>query len=298
MLRVKRADLFDGYSREREFDPKWLSELVSGAKGDRSLAAFAEDCQLNISSLSRIINMKNNGPSSDEVLARIALNAAPESGVTIDELLMAVGKERNEGAPCAEETLRRLNASGKLGSLETEENDPSSVVPVGSGTLTALDHVVNRNSHSTPTTRFRQPVLDALIMLNCDVALEKDLIAIKDVKSEHEALFKFKTNALKDEGLEKWAFIELKKRGISACTDVKLCFGEMFVHNPVLDGTRVTMLLEDKTTYDILVEHYKSVKIPASFSLMLVDTKDRRVVSEYVFARSDGIEPVRLFSAS
>lgn len=311
MAGIRKADLFKGYTKEHEPDLMWLSELVLRAKGERSLSAFADDCGLDISTLSRIINRKNNGPSSDEVLARIALNVAPESEVTIDDLLLASGKEQAEGAPCAEETLHRLDIPRKPTPDKSDASRTSIESAIKSNgeiaaseqkrctwgtelSITALDTAIIK-PHISPMVRFRQPVLDALIMLNCEVALAEDLVAIRDVISPREALFKLKTNALKAENLDEWAFIELKRRGISASVEVKQCFGEMFVHNPVLDGTRVTMLIEDESTYDILEKSYQRVKIPASFSLMHVDTKNRQVLSEYVFERSDGVEPVRLF---
>lgn len=59
-----------------------LADLVRRAKGEeRSLTSFAFDCGVSPSTLSRIINRKGNKANSDDLIAAIAENADPQSGV-------------------------------------------------------------------------------------------------------------------------------------------------------------------------------------------------------------------------
>ena len=77
-------------TRAGEVDPDELSSLVIKAKGSRSMRKFAEDMDVNVSSVSRIIHGKVS-EISDPLLAKIALHADPNSGVTLDQLMAAQG---------------------------------------------------------------------------------------------------------------------------------------------------------------------------------------------------------------
>ena len=69
-----------------------LAELVEKAIGPhRNQTEFAKQIGVNPSTISRIINMKNSGASSDELILAIAAHADPESGVTEEMLMKAHG---------------------------------------------------------------------------------------------------------------------------------------------------------------------------------------------------------------
>ena len=80
------------YHRVTAPDKEVLSELVVRAKGaKRSMRQFATDCKVNPSTLSRIMNKKTQGANSDVLIATIADNADPDSGVTFEMLMKAHG---------------------------------------------------------------------------------------------------------------------------------------------------------------------------------------------------------------
>ena len=109
MARSKKINLFKGFIRVKEPDMKRLAELTIRAKGiGRSLNEFASACGVNASTLSRIVNQKNSGPSADMVIAQIALNADPSSRVTIEKLLDAHGLAPVEGAKSPREVLMEI----------------------------------------------------------------------------------------------------------------------------------------------------------------------------------------------
>ena len=64
---------------------KSLSDLVADAKGDRSMRGFSESSGVNVSTISRLINGKITDVSV-ETLEKIAADADPASGVTLDQL--------------------------------------------------------------------------------------------------------------------------------------------------------------------------------------------------------------------
>ena len=89
MSRVKSTNPFPEYVRVSEPQKDKLAELVKQAKGKRTVTEFAIQCGVNPSTMSRLLNQKQSGTTTDDLIAAIALNAAPESGVTKEELLKA-----------------------------------------------------------------------------------------------------------------------------------------------------------------------------------------------------------------
>lgn len=92
MARKKTDNPFPDCIRVREPNKEKLAELVLKAKGEnRSISAFARDCGVSTSTLSRLINMETSKANSDDLIAAIAEHVDPESGVTLNELLDAHG---------------------------------------------------------------------------------------------------------------------------------------------------------------------------------------------------------------
>ena len=81
-------------AKTHEPDKRALAALLNRAKGDRTLKEFAGFCNVNPSTLTRIMQQTNRGSSTLELITAIADNAAPESGVMVDALLNANGYTR------------------------------------------------------------------------------------------------------------------------------------------------------------------------------------------------------------
>lgn len=71
-------------------DSDALILLIKDAMGQRSQRKFAEDLNVNVSSISRILSGKVS-EVSDILLAKIAVYAEPGSGVTLEKLMQAQG---------------------------------------------------------------------------------------------------------------------------------------------------------------------------------------------------------------
>lgn len=103
--------------RTKEGDPEKLIDLVKAAMGKRSQRKFAEDLGVNVSSVSRILSGKVS-EVSDILLAKIAANADPDSGVTLEALMdaqgMVVADSRAQLASKFEENCRRIIADSLL----------------------------------------------------------------------------------------------------------------------------------------------------------------------------------------
>jgi transcriptional regulator with XRE-family HTH domain len=103
--------------RTGEGDQEALIELVAAAMGKRSQRQFAADMGVNVSSVSRILNGKVS-EVGDMLLAKIAANADPASGVTIEKLMQAQGmveaENRAQLGRKFEESCRRIFADELL----------------------------------------------------------------------------------------------------------------------------------------------------------------------------------------
>lgn len=103
--------------RTKEGDPEKLIDLIKAAMGKRSQRKFAEDLGVNVSSISRILSGKVS-EVSDMLLAKIAANADPDSGVTLEALMdaqgMVVAESRAQLASKFEENCRRVIADTLL----------------------------------------------------------------------------------------------------------------------------------------------------------------------------------------
>ncbi len=77
--------------RTGEVDQEALIRLVDAARGTRSIRQFAEELKVNPSTISRILNGKVKEINS-QLLAKIAVYADPDSGVTIEKLMEAQGQ--------------------------------------------------------------------------------------------------------------------------------------------------------------------------------------------------------------
>lgn len=92
--REKTLNELDWYRSSGTADQNAFAKQVKKAIGDRSMRQFAQEIGYNVSSISRIVNSKLQGQCSDEMIAAIAANAEEGSGVTVESLMEALGKER------------------------------------------------------------------------------------------------------------------------------------------------------------------------------------------------------------
>lgn len=114
--KLAKVNPFPDYIRVSDPNMELLSAYTILAKGeDRSLNDFAKDCGVSTSTLSRLINKKNNKPNSDSLISKIIENIDPNSEVTEDMILSAHGlaKVRVEDGIVPEDTSEIVKEASK-----------------------------------------------------------------------------------------------------------------------------------------------------------------------------------------
>ena len=101
------------YRQTRDSDRDEFNDLLERAMGDRSARQFCEEANINPSKLSRIRSGQTANVSNDFLL-KIVTHADPNSGVTIDKLLDALGREKKDSSKQYMDACRRILADELL----------------------------------------------------------------------------------------------------------------------------------------------------------------------------------------
>lgn len=210
-----------------------FSEYVLRAKGEnRSLTEFAKQCGVNVSTLSRIVNKKNQGPSSDALVASIARNADPDSGITLDMLMNAQGKYK------------------------------------------ADQKIVVERSYKYKT-KYEEIMREALRDLGYKV---EDI----EVRSKVQMCdFAFRTNAIKEEGINKWVFETISDINELDRALMRL-YGQLYISSTFEQGMKISVLINNKKAYDALIEKIKDEAVYDLLSVILINFKTKKVIDEYL----------------
>lgn len=100
------------YTRGKPVDKERLAQYLEAAKGPgRTMKQFAEECNVNPSTLSRIANKKLVGASSETLMQAIFEHAASNSGFTLDELMDANGMVPVGSVRISEYRLQEMKAT-------------------------------------------------------------------------------------------------------------------------------------------------------------------------------------------
>lgn len=244
------------YIRNRPPDKQKMAELVVRAKGaSRSMRQFALDCGVNPSTLSRIVNLKNSGACTDELIQKVAQNADPESGITFEMLMDANGKvpQRMTGKYTSQEFATKEKAITDVLFKELLRRGY---------TISMLKEQIK---HNALNYRYRT---DWAVRTN----------AISD--GEKMELWEF----------EIWHTLIDVENSV-AHTVMKLRQKFLMVLGLYYAGTmhpqKMSFVLTDREIYDRIIETLENIQFKDVFSIILVNLEESRVEEEYVFPLID-----------
>lgn len=276
MPRRKSINEFPGYVRISQPDYEVLSALVKKAVGDRSLAEFSEATGISPSTISRIINNKFASPSSDSVIARIIENIDPNSGVTREDILTAHG-------------LAPLLLSGNMGSGKSSVINALLESEGTAAVKDAIESSVRAGGHASVKEKvFQEAVQSALLQKGYTITLIKrqDIISAGDV--HYRADFAFKTDALKDHGIELWAFDTVETARRPLLHKLSWVFGTAYVQPLRSRGIKMSLIMDDRDEFEDTKRRFEGITIPDDISVILVDMTDGSIADEFQLAMTDG----------
>lgn len=286
MGRKKITNLFPDYIRTGKADLEALSQLVLSAKGSRSMNDFANDCEVNTSTISRIINMKNTTACSDEVLVAVSKAADPASGVTLEQLLAANG-------------MVKLVPAGTEGAVVS----PTQIV---FGLTDAVEEKQIESVSNELLQGARQYFSESRLEESCRESLQNsfllggysvELLPYNKMdwprNRQFRGDFAIRTNALQEEGIGIWLFdCKSYTTGIGRGTigQMNRLFGMAYMDSPREHGIKVSIVVDHSIMIEQARDYYAGYKIKDYFSFILIDPADRRVIDEFCIPRIDGTE--------
>lgn len=299
MPRKKKELVFPGYVRVRYPDAEVLGMLTQKAVGkNRSITEFAEACGLAPSTISRVINAKFINPVSDGVIAAIAKNADPESGVTLQDLLAVHGL-----APVAmvdEGLVKPLDMSKPYVKPKAERSKKTDSTYSFSirrpyGTIEfdyeKIARAVEKAFHSMDgdllASTCRGIIQNELINAGYSVQLHRDLDIVNLSQFRYLTPFAFTTDAVAADGLHQWAFDVHDGVRYTLVQKLSWIFGSAYLDSPSKRGIKISIVTADKEEFEEAKLKFEEVVISDCISIILVDLTVNRVTEEFTLKQRD-----------
>lgn len=289
MARVKSTNPFSDYIRVKECDDQRLSELAVKAKGkNRSLNQFAKDCGVNPSTMSRLINMKNNTPCSEDLIAAIAKNADADSGVSLDDLLEAYGLAAIEITEPPED-----KNGYKVFISYSKDYDPSmfvnGTVRMGkSKSIARLMQALVDEYEPAQYEHFVQgTIMRTLLQKGMTVKLREDRNVVTKGELKFKADFVLEMDPEKNDGFSYWAFGYHKSERRPILHKINTLFGMAYLENPVKKGYKISLLTTEPKEFEEAEKYLKDIEIEDYISVILIDGTEWEVIKEFVIPRKN-----------
>ena len=291
MPRKKKEVVFPGYVRVRYPDMEVLGMLTQKAVGKgRSITEFAEACGLAPSTISRVINAKFTNPVSDGVIAAIAKNADPDSGVTLQDLLAVHGlapvKFVEEGfcepldeskpyvKPKTDRSSRNEHSLGTFNLARTVVFDTEKIAA-------AVEKAFKASQGELFAKTCQGIIQNAIIDAGFSVQLHKDLDIVELPQFRYRTPFAFATDAVLADGLQKWAFDIHDGARYSLVQKLSWIFGAAYLDSPSDHGIKVSLVTSDEEEFELAKQKFSAVCIPDCVSIILIDLTVNQVMEEF-----------------
>lgn len=251
------------FKKTHELNKELFAELLNAARGGRTMKDFAEACGVNPSTLTRIMQKANKGASSTELLEAIAEHAAPNSGVTLEELAQANGYtlESDEGIKArkvstyldnSEALIRNILVHGLL--------DRGAEVRMGN-----IRYTFSKSLSLHP---------DALLMTDAfgrehEVWFVDSILGIPRMTYvEGHPIHKSKVKQIAFEKLSRFVFISMNK---------------VETFRP----TRFSLVVFDQEMYDIIAEEFAETVVPTDISIIRIDSLNGCITNEFMLPHNE-----------
>lgn len=295
MSKKLRTNILYHFDRIDTYDPKQVAELARKCMGSRNEVTFAALCQVNPSTISRLLKGNNSYASADELIIRIYDQREDGCGVGFQEWMRANGY-RNSHVQEDPELNRLQNyyfweeASELAQRLEMEQNPANYWLDrIARCERILTDDLRARGFRVSSRTVRRYPdEYEGVLTYHAGLDLWTAPPFIGDVWLE--------TDALEAENLTQWMFLIADPTNFENVMQYGL--SSVYQMRPTEDHrTRVTFLATSERVFmTSAVRLSRSAgKLRDSLSVMKIDLKKERIDAECVPEREDGTAVVRLY---
>lgn len=245
------------YVRISTPDKDRLAELVVRAKGpELSMSQFAKKCEVNPSTLSRIVNKKTTGKNSDALIFNIAENADPNSGVTFEMLMSAHG-------------MKKRNLNGKVDTEEYRAFEKNAADLV-------LSEIMKRGYKvQVPMTPQVYNALNYHYRPDWEIATD----AVTSDNTMGQWLFEFWTML----GTEQQA---IRKQTIKLRQKLLMVLGLYYMDEVKAD--KLSFVVFNRKFYKLLKDTLEGICVKPWITIMLFDMEQAQFIEEFTFLSPNG----------
>ena len=256
-LMKRDLSILSEYVRISTPDKDRLAELVVRAKGpELSMSQFAKKCEVNPSTLSRIVNKKTTGKNSDALIFNIAENADPNSGVTIEMLMSAHG-------------MKKRNLNGKVDTEEYRAFEKNAADLV-------LSEIMKRGYKvQVPMTPQVYNALNYHYRPDWEIATD----AVTSDNTMGQWLFEFWTML----GTEQQA---IRKQTIKLRQKLLMVLGLYYMDEVKAD--KLSFVVFNRKFYKLLKDTLEGICVKPWITIMLFDMEQAQFIEEFTFLSPDG----------
>jgi transcriptional regulator with XRE-family HTH domain len=256
-LMKRDLSILSEYVRISTPDKDRLAELVVRAKGpELSMSQFAKKCEVNPSTLSRIVNKKTTGKNSDALIFNIAENADPNSGVTFEMLMSAHG-------------MKKRNLNGKVDTEEYRAFEKNAADLV-------LSEIMKRGYKvQVPMTPQVYNALNYHYRPDWEIATD----AVTSDNTMGQWLFEFWTML----GTEQQA---IRKQTIKLRQKLLMVLGLYYMDEVKAD--KLSFVVFNRKFYKLLKDTLEGICVKPWITIMLFDMEQAQFIEEFTFLSPDG----------
>ena len=279
---------------DEEFVPiyqKRLGEAITFAKGNMSMAEFAKKCEMNPITFSRIVKGDIKKPLSQEEVRKIAENSEQDTEYIFKFLMRENGMVPKNDDNADRQERDQIRAEDKQ-RRETIQNSLIRSLFESGCTISPVANTEEDVKYPLKNSgRYKLGVRVSFVL-----SVQGDEAAFSNFNINSFSIAEYRRYTKDDTEDEtkayNWAIRREVLDAVRSCPEIFL----RDVWEPeAFEKTRFSFVFDNKDVFEGFFKYLEGVKVNNSFSLILVDIKEQRVVEERFIPRHDGKEQKSLF---
>lgn len=279
---------------DEEFVPiyqKRLGEAITIAKGNMSMAEFAKKCGMNPITFSRIIKGDIKKPLSQEEIKTIAENSEQDTEYIFKFLMRENGMVPKNDDNADRQERDQISAENKQ-RRETIQNSLIRSLFESGCTISPVANTEEDVKYPLKNSgRYKLRVRVSFVL-----SVQGDEAAFWNFNINSFSIDEYRRYTKDDTEDETKAYNwAIRREVLDAVWRCKEIFLRDVWEPEAFEKTRFSFVFDNKDVFEGFFKYLEGVKANNSFSLILVDIKEQRVVEERFIPRHDGKEQKSLF---